>query len=168
MTDTVSDAFRSGSFGAIIPPAPASATAQSDNTGGPLNIRQIKRGHAFGVCTAAGDKTITSTSWVDVAQELIVPLSTSERPIVIEAAFLAAASSGTLFVSLFIDSVEVTGAAHGLSRTTSSTPNRQALIWSAAPGPGRHTVSLCAKVSTSGSGTIYCADDVAVLAAREV
>ena len=72
MTDTVSDAFRSGSFGAIIPPAPASATAQSDNTGGPLNIRQIKRGHAFGVCTAAGDKTITSTSWVDVAQELIV------------------------------------------------------------------------------------------------
>ena len=168
MTDTVADIYRSGALVAALPPAPASSTAQSSNSGGPLNIRQIKRGHTFAVCTGANDKTITGTAWADVDPLLVATLSTSERPIIIEAAFLAAASSGTLYLSLRIDGVEVSGADNGLSRTGSSTVLRHGLVWSAAPGAGNHTVSLCAKVSTSGSGTIYCADDVAVLAAREV
>jgi hypothetical protein len=168
VTDTVNDVFRSGAIGAIIPPAPASPTAPSDNTGGPLNIRHIKRGHAFSYCTAAGDKTITGTSWAEVDPALSVRVATSDRPLLVEAGCLVASSAGTLFLSFLVDGVEVTGQAHGLTRNTSSTVNRHAIQWVATPGQGTHTIALAAKVSTSGSGTIYCADDVAVLAAREV
>lgn len=167
MTDTVNDVFRSGAIGAIIPPAPASPTAQTDNSGGPLNIRHIKRGHAFAHVTGRTDVTITSTSWVDVAPELIVRVATSDRPLLAEAACMALASSGTLYISLMLDGVEVSSASSGLCRAGASAVHL-CPRWVASPGQGTHTISLAAKVSSGGSGTIYCANDVAVLAAREV
>lgn len=164
MSDTVNDVFRSGAIGAVIPPAPASAFAQSDNTGGPLNIRHIKRGHTVATLTADGDQSISDSKWTDILQTQI---ATSDRPVVVEASCMAYASAGTVYVSFALNGNEVTDVDNGIARA-GSTVLHLSPMWVINPGPGVHTVALCARVSTSGSGTIYCADDVIVLAAREV
>lgn len=164
MSDTVNDVFRSGAIGAVIPPAPASAYAQSENTGGPLNIRHIKRGHTVATRTADGDQTVDDSKWTAV---ISAPIATSDRPVLIEASCVAYASTGTVYVSFMLNGDEVTDVDNGIARAGSTVAHLSPL-WVLAPGPGVHTVALCARVSTSGSGTIYCADDVVVLAAREI
>lgn len=164
MSDTVNDVFRSGAIGAVIPPAPASAYAQSENTGGPLNIRHIKRGHTVATRTADGDQSVSNSKWTDI---LSAPIATSDRPVLIEASCMGYASPGTVYVSFMLNGNEVTNVDNGIARA-GSTVAHLAPVWVLSPGPGVHTVALCARVSTSGSGTIYCADDVIVLAAREI
>lgn len=171
MTDTVNDVFRSGALSAVIPPAPASATAQSDNTGGPLNIRHIKRGHAFASLTGVtGDLTFSESSWADLHPQLVVSIATSERPILMQANFMYARGSTTdIAFSFSINNQEVTGATNGLSYpyvVGSVVP--LSIMWVAEPGPGTHRIAVVGQVIVGTSGTIYCANDVAVLAVREI
>lgn len=172
MTDTVNDVFRSGALSAVIPPAPASPTAQSDNTGGPLNIRHIKRGHAFASLTdVTGDITFSEQSWADVHPQLVVTIATSERPLLIQANFMYARDGGgsDLAFSFSVDNQEVTGATNGLSYpyiVGGVVPI--SITWVAEPGPGTHRVALVSQVIVGTSGTIYCDNDVAVLAVREI
>jgi hypothetical protein len=173
VTDTINDVFRSGALSAVIPPAPASPTAQTDNSGGPLNIRHIKRGHGFAVLTGR-DANIqySSTSWGDVAPELVLNISTSERPLFISATFsYEGGSSGETAFSFSVDNQEVTSRQYGLAAPfiASGVVLPYTLQWVATPGPGTHRIALVAKLSSgAGLGTIYCVNDVAVLTAREV
>jgi hypothetical protein len=162
------DIFRSGALATLIPPAPAERDAQTSNKGGPLNIRHIRRGHAFASLTGrASNISVTSTSWAEPSTVLAFTLNTSERPLMIESRVRAGASSGTIYLTLLIDGIPVTPAKNGLC-SAGSTALHLCPLWVASPGQGTHRISLAAKVSTSGSGTIHCVDDVAVLTAREV
>lgn len=167
MTDP-GDIFRSGALATLIPPAPASDLAQSSNQGGPLNIRHIRRGHAFVWLTArTSNRTITSTTWSDVDPALRFAIHCSGRPLLIEARVRANTSSGTIYLSIALDDAEVSRVPSGLDQV-GATARMSPTLWVAEPTPGLHSVSLVAKVSASGSGTIYCVNDVAVLTAREV
>lgn len=160
------DIFRSGALSTLIPPAPASADAQTSNQGGPLNIRHIRRGYGVSVLTGrTANKAITADVWTDVDYELAFTISTSERPLLIEAR-LTGASTNAMYVSFSIDG-DVVGAKNGLCRLATA-EEMLCPMWLSVPGAGRHRVSLVARVPSSESGTIYCVDDVAVIAAREV
>lgn len=160
------DIFRSGALATLIPPAPAEPDAQTSNQGGPLNIRHIRRGFAVTALTGrTDDKNITSDTWADVDYETTLTISTSERPLLIEAR-LTCVSTDVMYVSFLVNG-DVVGGRNGLCRVGTD----DALLcpmWLMTPGTGTHRVSLVAKVAPSESGTIYCVDDVAVLTAREV
>lgn len=172
--------FRSGELGSIIPPAPASPDAQSVNTGGPLNIRHIRRGVAWALL--GKDAVVTSTSWIPVWS---VTVSTSGRPVLMEASFIASMETGRLSYSFSVDGVEVTGKTYGLGSTDFLyvyndpatgylyPPYNMHPVWMAEPGAGTHTISLVAKASPqggySGWGTLFGGtNDAAILIAREV
>lgn len=161
------DIFRSGALATLIPPAPAEALAQTSNKGGPLNIRHIRRGLATGVLTGrSADKTITSETFDDVDYETTLTVSTSERPLLIEARLMAVAVTGTLYVTFSVNGSPV-GGSNGLCRV-STDDQMLSPMWILTPGQGTHRISLVAKVSPTDSGTIYCVGDVVVLTAREV
>lgn len=160
------DIFRSGALSTLIPPAPASADAQTSNQGGPLNIRHIRRGYNVGVLTErTANKAITSDLWADVDHNLAFTVATSERPLLIEAR-LTGVATNAMYVSFSING-DVVGSKNGLCRLGTS-DTMLCPMWLTAPGAGRQRISLVAKVPVGQSGTIYCVDDVAVIAAREV
>lgn len=185
MSETVNDVFRSGSFGAVIPPNSASPHAQTENTGGPLNIRHIKRGHALITLTnvsgqiviseAATSNPQTTNQWRHVSEDLKLSLSVSERPIVVQCNLTYrggdanGSATGNLAFSFAIDDFEVTNRTYGLASPDAGTNILPiSFTWIATPGVGTHTISLVSKVVSGTAGTIYCDGDVVVLTAREI
>ena len=185
MSETVNDVFRSGSFGAVIPPNSASPFAQSENTGGPLNIRHIKRGHAITTLTNFGGQIVVSeppaenpsivNNWRVVSEDLKVTLSVSERPVVIQCNLtyrggdIGGPATGNLAFSFAVDDFEVTNRRYGLASPDAGTNILPiSFTWIQALGAGTHTISLVAKVVDGTAGTIYCDGDVVVLTAREI
>lgn len=180
--------FRSGELGSVIPPAPASADAQSTNTGGPLNIRHIRRGHAVNTKPVTlndatnGSYTLNylATSWQTIPGGLTV--SSSGRPLIIDAGIMVGIEeSSALDMSFMVDGVEVTGRTYGLARKFPDWNDAGTygyghlrFFWVVEnPTPGTHTVNLAAKLyspySSAGVGYLYAGtSDMAILAAREI
>ena len=184
MSETVSDVFRSGAFGAVIPPNAASPYAQTENSGGPLNIRHIKRGHALVTLTNVNGQLVqsepatsnpqTTNPWRRVSEDLSLTLAVSERPIVIHCNLTyqggdLVGGTGNLAFSFAIDDFEVTNRTYGLASPDAGTNILPiSFTWIATPGVGTHTISLVTKVVSGTAGTIYCDGDVVVLTAREI
>lgn len=185
MSETVNDVFRSGSFGAVIPPNSASPYAQTENTGGPLNIRHIKRGHALVTLTNVSGQLVQSepetvdpwtvNPWRRVSEDLSLTMAVSERPVVIQCNLTYrggdanGSATGNLAFSFSIDDFEVTNRTYGLASPDAGTNIIPiSFTWIATPGPGTHTIALCSKVVSGTAGTIYCDGDVVVLTAREI
>lgn len=185
MSETVNDVFRSGSFGAVIPPNSASPYAQTENSGGPLNIRHIKRGHALVTMTGVTGQLVlsepatanpqTTNPWRRVSEDLSLSIALSERPVVIQCNLtyrggdVNGSATGNLAFSFSIDDFEVTNRTYGLASPDAGTNILPiSFTWISTPGPGTHTIALCSKVVSGEAGTIYCDGDVVVLTAREI
>ena len=131
----VRDALRSSATTAFLTPQSASPTAQ--NSAG-LGVQNIKRGFLdlrvpYDSTVVGVDFQTTSTSFVDVGDELTGQMVSSGRPVLVIIRAFASDSR----ITARIDSLEVTGGTYGI------TPGSVGYgIWVANPTAGSHTYAM--------------------------